>query len=183
MKVHEEPVKSWRSYEEVAAYLLDQLASRFGLARVEGKQKMPGVRSGTEWEIDAKGILEGDQGFLIIECRRYIKSKQDQKSLGALAYQIIDTGAAGGVLVSPLGLQEGAAKIAGSEKIIEVQLNADCAPSEFVIKFLNKLMAVGREKVTSRERMIRVSSRDCRRCGRLFRVTEDEIVCPECRAP
>jgi len=30
---------SWRSYEEVAQYLLDQMARHFGLGSVEGKQR------------------------------------------------------------------------------------------------------------------------------------------------
>ena len=32
--------QSWRTYEEVATYLLSQFAKEFGLARVEGKQKI-----------------------------------------------------------------------------------------------------------------------------------------------
>ena len=174
-------MKSWKSYEEVATYLLNQVASHFELARVEGKQKISGVRSGTEWEIDAKGILGGKrEGFVIIECRRYTTSKQNQERLGALAYRIIDTGAAGGILVSPLGLQEGAAKIAASEKIIEVQLNAHCTPDEFVIKFLNKLMVAIKERVAIGESASIVLSRNCRKCGRSFKVTDNETVCPEC---
>ncbi len=165
MKVGEEPLESWKSYEEVATYLLDQFAGHFGLVRVEGKQKISGMRSGTEWEIEAKGIRGGKhEGFVIIECRRYTTSKQNQERLGSLAYRIIDTGAAGGILVSPLGLQEGAAKIAASEKTIEVQLNADCTPDKFVIKFLNKLMAGVKEGVSLGESANIVLSRNCRKC-------------------
>ena len=40
----------WKSYEEVAAYLLNQLAYKFDLARVEGKQTIHGYRSGTTIE-------------------------------------------------------------------------------------------------------------------------------------
>ena len=61
----------WQSYEEVATYLLNQFASEFGLSKVEGKQSVLGLRSQTNWEIDAKGIREGNEGFVIIECRRY----------------------------------------------------------------------------------------------------------------
>jgi hypothetical protein len=131
--------KAWKSYEEVAAYLLEQNAHEFGLTGVEGKQKIPGRRSGTCYEIDAKGIRDGNEGFVIIECRRYTTSKQNQENLGGLAYRIIDTGAVGGIIVSPLGIQEGAAKIATSENIVNVQLDANCTPSEFTMKFLNRL--------------------------------------------
>lgn len=69
---------NWKSYEEVAAYLLDHFAKEFGLTRVEGKQKVHGLRTRTDWEIDAKGIREGtNQGFIIIKCRRYTKTKQN----------------------------------------------------------------------------------------------------------
>jgi hypothetical protein len=131
--------KTWESYEQVTTYLLNQIASEFGLERFEGKQTVVGDRSGTEWEIDAKGVGENDEIFLIVECRRYTKSRQNQEKVGSLAYRIIDTGAEGGILVSPLGLQEGAAKIARSENIYSVTLDEDSTRTEYVLRFLEKL--------------------------------------------
>lgn len=66
--------QNWKTYEEVASYLLDRFAHKFDLVKVEGKQVIEGRRSGTKWEIDAKGIREGNEGFVIVECRRYTKS-------------------------------------------------------------------------------------------------------------
>ncbi len=132
--------KAWSSYEEVAAYLLDRNAKEFGLERVEGKQSVTGQRSGTSWKIDAKGVKKNSEGFIIVECRRYTTSKQNQEQMGALAYRIIDTGASGGIIVSPLGLQIGAQKVASAEQILEVELDANSTPSEFALRFLNKLM-------------------------------------------
>lgn len=97
------------------------------------------MRSGTTCEIDAKGIRKGSTGFLIVECRRYTSSKQNQENVGALAYRILDTGAEGGV-VSPLGLQEGAQSVASAENILSVQLNDNSTRHEYVLRFLNKLM-------------------------------------------
>jgi hypothetical protein len=82
---------SWRSYEEVAQYLLDQMARHFGLGSVEGKQLVSGAS--TEWEIDAKGITEDDEGFVVIECRRYTTQGVSQDEMGALVFRIQDTGA------------------------------------------------------------------------------------------
>jgi hypothetical protein len=130
----------WKTYEEVAAYLLDLNAKEFGLERVEKKQDITGDRSGTTWEIDAKGIREGDEGFVIIECRRYTTARQTQEQLGGLVYRIIDTGADGGIMVSPLGLQQGAEKVANTENVLNVQLDANSTPTEFAMRFLNKLM-------------------------------------------
>jgi hypothetical protein len=61
----------WQSYEDVAVYILRQMASEFGLERVEGKQ-LVGGKSGTVWEIDGKGIpADNSTAFIVIECRRY----------------------------------------------------------------------------------------------------------------
>jgi hypothetical protein len=140
--MNDEP-KTWETYEEVAAYLLDQIAAEFELDRFESKQKVLGKRSSTEWEIDAKGIGKGDEIFFIVECRRYTTSRQNQEKLGSLAYRIIDTGAKGGILVSPLGLQEGAAKLAQAENIYNVLLDKNSTRTEYVLKFLDK-MRVGK---------------------------------------
>jgi hypothetical protein len=50
------------------------------------------------------------------------------------------TGADGAILVSPLGLQEGAQKIAAAEKIISVQLHENSTPTDFAVQFLNKIL-------------------------------------------
>jgi hypothetical protein len=63
-------------YEEVAQILLDRFANDFGLPSVEGKQDMPGNLTGTSWEIDAKGVVEGSDASLIVECRRYTTPSQ-----------------------------------------------------------------------------------------------------------
>ena len=131
--------KEWQTYEEVATYLLSQMADQFGLERVEGKQKLLGLRSGTEWEIDAKGIADEGSKFLIVECRRHTGSRLDQESVGALAYRIDDSGASGGILVSPLGLQEGAQKVAQAENIISVTLGPNSSSTDYVLKFLDQI--------------------------------------------
>ena len=130
----------WESYEQVAAYLINQFANEFGLQRVEGKQEVVGQRSGTSWEIDAKGVRTGDTGFIIVECRRYTTSKQSQEKVGALAYRILDSGAAGGIIVSPLGLQEGAERVGAAENIVNVQLDENSTRHEYILRFLNKVM-------------------------------------------
>lgn len=133
--------KKWESYDEVAADLLSRFADEFGLDRFEGKQKVAGNRSGTEWEIDAKGMRDADGGFMIVECRRYTTSRQSQEKVGALAYRILDAGAMGAIYVSPLGFQEGAKKVADAEGIFEVTLMPDSTPTDFVMGFLNKFAA------------------------------------------
>jgi hypothetical protein len=171
----------WKNYEEVARHLLDRFAHEFGLVKVEGKQVIKGRRSGTKWEIDAKGVREGNESFVIVECRRYTKSKQDQEKLGSLAYRILDTGAHGGIIVSPLGIQEGAAIIAAAENILNVRLNAKSTPHDFCMQFLNKMMLGLSETMTVSETVTVTISQACQSCGKEFIVRENEQNCPKCR--
>jgi len=175
---------SWKNYEEVAAYLLNKLASEFGFERVEGKQDVIGARSGSTWEIDAKGFCKEYEGFIIIECRRYLRSKQNQERIGGLAYRILDTGARGGIVVSPLGFQEGALKVASAENIIHIKLNENCTPAEFSLRFLDKVFASvrisGGGSITAMGRAGEVL-RKCKKCGKEFKVREDVIYCASCR--
>jgi hypothetical protein len=171
----------WKTYEEAAAYILNQCASEFGLSKVEGKQSVPGLRSQTDYEIDAKGVREGKEGFVIIECRRYTTSKQNQDKLSSLAYKIIDAGAHGGIIVSPLGLQKGAQKIAQAENILSVQLNPDSTPHEFAMRFLNKIFVEIQESVSLHAEFYAEVIRICSICGQRFPVRENEQICATCK--
>ena len=130
--------KAWESYEQVAEFLLGRMAEKLGLDFVEGKQLVEG-RSGATWEIDCKGLRAADGAFIIIECRRRTTSPQKQEDLGGLAYRIHDTGAAGGIIVTPLGLQEGAKKVAKKENIVSVRLDEKSTTVTYVMSFLNQV--------------------------------------------
>ena len=132
--------KTWRSYEEVARFLLDKIASELGLHRVEGKQHLPGLRSGTKWEIDAKGVSNQGDGVLVVEIRRHTTSRLTQEDVAAIAYRIRDTGSVGGIIVAPLPLQSGAQRVANAEGIVAVQLNENSTTEEYVLRFLKHVM-------------------------------------------
>jgi hypothetical protein len=136
------------TYEDVAAYLLNRFRAHFGLDRVEGKQPVPGRVSGTSYTIDAKGVLVDGGGIMVVECRRHTTEKADQDEVGGLAWRIIDTGAAGGILVNPLGLQKGAKLIAAAKNIVSVQLNENSTNEEFIMRFLNQIFAGLKDTVT-----------------------------------
>lgn len=131
---------NWKTYEEVACFLLDRIAGELDLKRVEGKQHLPGHRSGTEWEIDAKGVSSQGDGVLIIEIRRHTTRRLAQEDIAAIAYRIQDTGAVGGIVVSPLPLQTGARKVANAEGIVEVQLSKNSTTKEHILRFLQRVM-------------------------------------------
>jgi hypothetical protein len=171
--------KPWRTYEEVAAYLLNRFAKEFGLKSVEKvKQKIQG-QSGARWAIDAKGIREDDE-TIVIECRRHTRDGLTQEELGGLAFRVIDIRAAGGITVSPLGLQEGAEKVAAAKNIISVKLDANSTPKEFVIQFFDKLCLGITAEVTTSGRVSPSYFRTCAKCGKKFEVSGNRLLCTDC---
>lgn len=124
--------KHWRKYEEVAQYLLDQFADQLGLERVEAKQKIVGLISGRQIEIDGKGVRQGNTGFVVVECKKF-KDLVEAEKLEALAFRIQDAGADGGIIVTTLDLQAGAQKIADSQNIITVRMPQDSTIENYVM--------------------------------------------------
>ena len=174
--------RAFETYEQIATFLLNEFAEKFGLRRVEGRQDVPGLLSGTTWEIDGRGVKADGDAFIIVECRRYTNSRPNQEALAALAYRIRDTGAAGGIIVTPLGIQEGAAKVAGAEGIVSVRLDASSTTSDYVLQFLNNVM-IGASLTLSGSLELEVAAdvvRRCARCGERFSPTSTETLCPEC---
>jgi hypothetical protein len=131
---------SWETYEEVARYLLENMGDTLGLGleRVEGKQKLVG-KSGMKWTVDGKGVKTEDGAIVVIECRRYTTSKLKPEAMGGFAYRIGDVGAAGGIVVTPIGVQEGGEKIAKYEGIEIVHLDANSTTTDYVLSFLDKV--------------------------------------------
>lgn len=143
----------WKNYEEVAVYLLNKLTEHFGVGRFEGKQCIPGA-SGTEWEIDAKGCADGSNRIIVVECKRHTKNGISQALTGALAWVIQDVGAEGGILVSPIGLQEGAKKVAAGSKIIEVVLDQNSTTTDYFLSFLNQIHIGISDKITTNDHIV-----------------------------
>jgi hypothetical protein len=131
---------TWESYEGVARYLLEKMGDTLGLGleRVEGKQKLAG-KSGMEWTVDGKGVKIDDGAIVVIECRRYTTSRLKPEAMGGLAYRIADVGASGGIVVTPIGVQDGGQLIAKGEGIHIVHLDADSTSTDYVLKFLGSV--------------------------------------------
>lgn len=53
--------------------------------------------------------------------------------------KILNTGAQGGIIVSPLGLQTGAKKVAEASNIESVILDAESTTTEYIMNFLNRI--------------------------------------------
>jgi hypothetical protein len=181
------PKPAWLQYEDLARKLLDQIASEFRLKSVDRKQAVKGLRSGTKYIIDAKGITEDGKGFFIVECKHYKKSSKgktkriDQGKVSDLAYRILDTRADGAILISPIGFQAGAKKIADAENIVSVQLNQDATPTDFVMQFFNKIRVgitmSAKSSIVAKPRLMRA----CAKCGKTYPSEEDGSLCGDCR--
>lgn len=180
--IEEKQMQQFENYEQVATHLLNEFAHHLGLARVEAKQHVRGQMSGTVWEIDAKGITTDGVNFIIIECRRYPSSRPSQDELSGLAWRIQDTGARGGFIVTPLGIQEGAAKVAAAATIESIRLDASSTTADYVMRFLNRAF-VGASHRLSTAADIGVSCEAivfCRQCGDRFHQETNERLCPHC---
>jgi len=128
----EKSAKTWETYEDVAAHMLSHLAKRLGLKEVEGKQLIPGLETGTSWEIDARAKRVADGALVIVECRRKTTSRLNQEALAAIAFRIWDTGAGAAITVSPYPLQKGAILIAKARNITPIILHADSTRDQWI---------------------------------------------------
>lgn len=177
-------MKQWEAYEDAARAIIARFKDVLGLAHVEGKQDIQGLDTGTYWEIDAKGICENSNSYVLIECRHRNK-KQNQEQIASLAFRIQDTGSVGGIIVSPLGLQVGAEKIAKATNIIDVKLHKDSTPETFMIEFLGRVVHGASAHLNSGPASLNgvghVKSR-CRKCGEEFVKYGDATLCAKCNA-
>jgi hypothetical protein len=127
----------WLLYEVAARTILEQIGNALGITTVEGKQLLDG-ESGTEWEIDARAFQEDSANFLVVEVRRYTTTSLKQQGIAALAYRISDIGAAGGIVVSPLPLQSGAALVAKAAGIEHVRLTPDSTATDYLAHYMGR---------------------------------------------
>jgi predicted helicase len=128
------------NYEDLTRQILNDERVRpdLGLARVEPyKHNFPGKRTGTSWEVDAFGY-DLDGGLILIECKYYGTRKLNQNQLGGFAYTIQDTGAKRGIVVTTLGLQDGAIKVAKAENITLIRLDYSSNDENFTVHIVNR---------------------------------------------
>lgn len=128
-------------YEAVTRQILHNLREHLGLDSIRGKAKYAGHRSGTKWEIDGTCYRAATGTFVLIECRKYTEDRVKQGEVGDLAYRIADVGADEGLIVTPIGFQEGARLVARAERIGLVRLNAEATESDYVLEIAGQLFS------------------------------------------
>jgi len=132
----------WQKYENYTVTILNDKILRKYISdcfklhnfEVHPKEKLLGEKTKTSWEIDALGYDE-NRNLALIECKYYSSARVDQNTLAAFAYIIKDTGAYRGIVVTTLGLQEGAKKIAETEGIELIELAYNSTDKNFYIRF------------------------------------------------
>ncbi|GAX38799.1 restriction endonuclease [Nodularia sp. NIES-3585] len=131
--------KKWKIYEEVTKQLLQDIKYFVGISHVESKQKIQG-QSGTKWEVDVIAYDNNTGKTILVECKNW-KNTVSQETLGGFAYRIKDTDSEGGIIVTTIGLQEGASKIAQHEKITEIKLTIEITDydDDYIAKLSNQI--------------------------------------------
>jgi len=140
-------VKNWKNYEDVTKQILSDVRDCLGLGRIEGKQKVRGKISGAKWEVDLVAYGATDEKLILVECKQRSNSKLRQSDLAKLAYTIEDTGADRGIIVTTIGLQDGAKKIAGAEKITEMRVDPTSTSENYIAQITNQIFGKRSERV------------------------------------
>ena len=132
--------KKSQEYENLTRKILNDNRIRpyLDLARVEAyDHPFPGKKTGTIWKADAFGY-DLDGGLVLIECKHYKKGKLKQSQVSGFAYTIHDTEAKRGIIVTPLGLQSGAIKVAKAENITLIRLDYNSTDKDFTVHLVNR---------------------------------------------
>lgn len=114
----------WRKYEDYTTQILNDervhqyIEDYFDLYdfKVKPKDKLDGKKTGTKWEVDAYGY-DINNKLTLIECKHYKSRCVEQNTIAAFAYIIQDLGAKRGIVVTTLGLQSGAIKVAKADLV------------------------------------------------------------------
>lgn len=134
----------WQKYENYTVNILndervrDHIKNYFDLPgfEVHPKRKFKGRKTQTIWEIDGHGYDKNGQ-FILLECKQYSSKTVTQSTVAAFAYAIRDIGADRGIIITTLGLQIGAKRVAEAEWIGLVTLSYSSTDKNFFIRFSN----------------------------------------------
>jgi hypothetical protein len=120
-------------------------ADMLGISEVEAKQRLIGA-DGEKWEIDARGVKVDEGGFFVVECRQRSTARLKKDDIAALAFKVNMVGAQGAVIVTSIGLQKGAEKVAKYQDFKMVFLPKEGTFEEFFARCGDRLF----QKLTER---------------------------------
>ena len=85
--------------------------------------------------------------IILIECKQRIKTALSQETLAGFAYRIRDTNANQGIIVTTIGLQEGAKRIVNASKIAAIKLDYNSTSEDYIAQIANKIFVKKTEKI------------------------------------
>jgi hypothetical protein len=132
-------VENWRNYEDAARKIIGKLNSMKDELRIEkitDKQKIKG-KSGEEWEMEIMASDSESGKPILLECKCWAKPIP-RDVIVSLAYKIKDVGGERGFIITTIGLQKGAKKIAELENIEIIKLNYDATADRFDLVLPNR---------------------------------------------
>jgi len=115
---------NWETYEQVAHGFAELNKAYFRLHSVIRNPKLTGKQTGTTWSVDLAGHRQEDDGLVLVECKWRDNARVKQIEMAGLVYVMWDTGARGGIYVTTVGFQRGAARIAEAHGIRMVNLKS-----------------------------------------------------------
>lgn len=130
--------KEWERYEDVARQVIDDIKSHLGLSLVNEDKIEFKKKDGGKCEIDISAYDMSDGKLVLVESRKKNKSL-NQEEVHGFAYRIQQTGAKRGIIVTTIGLQQGAQIAADGAKITLIRLNEGSTKEEYVAKITQQI--------------------------------------------
>ncbi|MEH2402937.1 restriction endonuclease [Nostoc sp.] len=130
--------KEWETYEDVARQLIDDIKFHLGLSLVNEDKRKFKKNDGGECEVDVSAYDMSDEKLVLVECRKK-KEPLSQEEVHGFAYRIQQTNAKRGIIVTTIGLQQGARIAADGAKIALIRLDGNSAKQEYIAKITQQI--------------------------------------------
>ena len=130
--------KEWERYEDVARQLIDDIKFHLGLSLVNEDKRKFKKNDGGECEVDVSAYDMSDEKLVLVECRKK-KESLSQEEVHGFAYRIQQTNAKRGIIVTTIGLQQGARIAADGAKITLIRLDGNSTKEEYIAKITQQI--------------------------------------------
>lgn len=146
--------QEWETYEDVARQLIDDIKIYLGLSLVNEDKREFKKNDGGKCEIDISAYDLSDGKLVLVECRKK-KKRLSNEEIDGFAYRIQQTNAKRGIIVTPLGLQQGARIAADGAKISLIRLDENSNKENYIARITQQIFL----KVTDQMNGFSCSSR------------------------
>jgi predicted helicase len=130
--------KEWERYEDVARQLIDDIKSYLGLSLVNEDKRKFKKKDGGECEIDVSAYNISDEKLVLVECRKK-KEPLSQEEVHGFAYRIQQMNTSRGIIVTTIGLQQGARLAADGAKITLIRLGVHSTKEKYIAEIIQQI--------------------------------------------